>query len=341
MTWLRALAMLAIAIFFLPAANAQSISNGNTLYHSLCVACHGDPPAGGPEFATSAAYIRNALNTIPSMMPFRNQFTDAQLEDIYAYLVSLRGPPPVTANTPGPLSGLFYNAQESGWGVHFTQRGSNVFAAWYTYDAAGNPKWYVATCAMAGGATGTTGSCSGQLFQVTGPHFFGVPFNASLVNATAAGTLQVTWSSANAASMTYTAVAGQTRTVAIVRQPLATGSVPDVDYTDIWWGGSSESGWGIAITQQASTIFVAWYVYDNNGNPTWYVGLCTLSGTTCVGDALATHGPPFGPTFNPTLVTVLPSVGTIALNFTDANNGVLNYTINGVPGSKLITRQLF
>src|SRR5579859_5660400 len=183
MALLRAVAMLAVAILSWPAM-AQSVSNGNTLYHSLCVACHGDPPAGGPEFAQSAADIRAALNSIPSMEPFRNQFTDAQLADIYAYLVSLRGapppPPPVTPNTPGPLSGLFYNAQESGWGIHFTQRGTNVFAAWYTYDASGNAKWYVSTCAMAGGAGGSTGTCRGQLFEVTGPRFFGVAFNTSL-----------------------------------------------------------------------------------------------------------------------------------------------------------------
>ena len=41
--------------------------------------------------------------------------------------------------------GALVNASESGWGIHFTERESTVFAAWYTYDLAGNPKWYVAS----------------------------------------------------------------------------------------------------------------------------------------------------------------------------------------------------
>jgi len=58
-----------------------------------------------------------------------------------------------------------------------------------------------------------------------------------------------------------------TRTVAITRQPLASGSTAGVNYTDLWWGGASESGWGIAITQQATTMFLAWYVYDAAAKP--------------------------------------------------------------------------
>jgi hypothetical protein len=33
------------------------------------------------------------------------------------------------AAAPGPLTGLYWNASESGWGIHFTQRGANIFAA--------------------------------------------------------------------------------------------------------------------------------------------------------------------------------------------------------------------
>src|SRR5438105_11430696 len=130
----------------------------------------------------------------------------------------------VTANTPAALSGLWWNANESGWGIHFTQRANNVFAAWYTYDASGNPKWYVSTCAMPSGSTGSTGTCNGTLFEVNGPTFFGTAFNPSLVNAVSAGSLQVNFQSADNASMIYTGVAGQTRTVAITRQPRSAGA---------------------------------------------------------------------------------------------------------------------
>ena len=240
-------------------------------------------------------------------------------------------------SSPGALTGLWWNAAESGWGIHFTQRGSNVFAAWYTYDAAGKPKWYVSTCS---GFTGASGTCNGTVFDVTGPSFFGGAFNPSLVNATNAGTITLTFTNANAASMTYN-VAGVTRTVALTRQPLGGGTTtPAVDFSDIWWGGASESGWGLAMAQQSGITFLAWYVYDANGKPTWLVATCTMTGNSGTGQLFRTSGPPFGSSFDPNRVTATPA-GSVTINFTDPNNAILNYTVDGVSGTKAITRQIF
>jgi alpha-tubulin suppressor-like RCC1 family protein len=248
-------------------------------------------------------------------------------------------PSALTANSPDALSGLWWNAAESGWGIHFTQRANTIFAAWYTYDTTGGPKWYVSTCA-ASSVTATGATCNGTIYEVNGPTFFGTTFNPSLVNATNAGTLQVTFQNASNGSMTYSGVAGQTRTVAITRQPLSAGTTPPaIDYTDIWWN-PSESGWGMAITQQFSTMFLAWYVYDSAGKPMWYVATCTLKGTTCAGDLLRTTGPNFGPTFNSSQVQAF-NAGTVSVNFTDGNNATLSYTVNGASAAKTITRQLF
>ena len=243
------------------------------------------------------------------------------------------------ATSPGGLTGLWWNASESGWGIHFTQRGSNVFAAWYTYDTAGKPKWYVSTCA--GVTPGSlSGTCNGTVYDVSGPAYFGVPFNPSLVSAVNAGTLTLTFTNANAASMFYS-VGGVTRTVALTRQPLSSDTaVPAVDYSDIWWGGTAESGWGIAMAQQSGITFVAWYVYDANGKPTWLVATCTMNGSTGTGTIYRTTGPAFGPSFNPNSVTAT-AAGTITVNFTDPNNAILNYTVDGVTGQKQVTRQIF
>jgi len=96
----------------------------------------------------------------------------------------------------------------------------------------------------------------------------------------------------------------------------------------------------MAITQQFSTMFLAWYVYDGAGKPIWYVATCTFSGTTCSGDLLRTTGPAFGPTFNSNQVQVF-TAGTVGVNFTDGNNATLSYTVNGASASKVITRQVF
>src|SRR5207302_4830485 len=42
------------------------------------------------------------------------------------------------------------------------------------YDAAGNAKWYIAPNCT--GPAGTRGTCTGAVYEVNGPHFFGADF---------------------------------------------------------------------------------------------------------------------------------------------------------------------
>jgi hypothetical protein len=246
------------------------------------------------------------------------------------------------AQSPGALSGLWYKESESGWGIHFTQRRNVLFAAWYTYDDTGKPKWYVAdSCAMPPGVTGTVGTCTGTLYEVTGPPFFGTAFQAAPVRGVPTGSLQVAFSDANHASMSYTA-AGQSRTVSITRQIFrASGAPPAIDYTDLWYQPSA-SGWGLAVSHQFGTMFLAWFVYEAQGKPTWYVvSNCEVSGNGCTGTVYRTSGPPFGPTFDPNAVHGDP-VGNANLGFTDSNNGFLTFSVQGAgAGTWAITRQTF
>jgi hypothetical protein len=245
------------------------------------------------------------------------------------------------ATTPAALSGLWWNAAESGWGIHFTQRGAILFAAWYTYDAQGNPKWYVAPNCPFSSSNAVSGNCTSALYEVAGTAFFGHDFNPDLFHPTQVGTLQLSFQNTNAASMTYT-VGTQTRTVAIVRQIflIPATSPPAVDFTDLWWN-PSESGWGMAMAHQFGNVFLAWYVYDGTGKPFWYVApACTVSGSSCSGALYRTTGPAFGPPLDPNQVHAF-AVGSAIVSFVDANNAVLSFTVDGVTATKTITRQLF
>ncbi len=250
-------------------------------------------------------------------------------------------PPDAVARVPGPLSGLWWNPDESGWGIDFTQRRNIVFAAWYTYDGSGNPKWYVASsCAMPAGTTGATGTCKGDLYETKGPAFFGAAFDPSAVSFVTVGSLQIDFRDSSNASMTYV-LNGDTRTVSITRQTFGSGTAaPAVDYTDLWWN-PTESGWGMAITHRYDVMFLAWFVYDDSGHPVWYVASdCAVSGAGCSGDLYRTTGPPPGPVFDPNQVHH-EIAGRVTLSFTDANNGVIDYTVDGISASKRITRQTF
>src|SRR5207302_8913388 len=103
---------------------------------------------------------------------------------------------------------------------------------------------------------------------------------------------------------------------------------------------SAESGWGMAMAQQAGTTFLAWYVYDANGKPTWLVATCTMSGNTGTGTLYRTSGPPFAGTFDASRVSATPA-GTVTVSFTDPQHATLTFIVDGVSGTKRVTRQVF
>lgn len=242
---------------------------------------------------------------------------------------------------PAVLSGLWWNASESGWGINLTQRHNNVFATWFTYDSVGAPKWYVAPhCQLP--STGASGNCIETLYEVNGPKFFGTAFNPAATQVKDVGTMELGFVDENTGSMKYT-VAGQTRSVPITRQPISSGAaLPVINYTDLWWN-PDESGWGMAVTHQANTMFLALFVYDSAGAPVWYVASnCTVKASPdgCDGTLYRTSGPALGPTFDSSKVQVT-AVGSVSLSFPDANNASLSYTVDGMSSSKAIKRQVF
>jgi hypothetical protein len=111
-------------------------------------------------------------------------------------------------------------------------------------------------------------------------------------------------------------------------------------YGDLWWGGEAQNGWGVAINQQYRTLFAVWYTYDANGKRVWYSmseGTWT-SPTTYAGPLFVSSGPAANGPFDPNQVT-RTQVGSGTLQFSDANDGIWSYTVNGISGSEPITRQ--
>ena len=127
---------------------------------------------------------------------------------------------------------------------------------------------------------------------------------------------------------------------AIARHLGASGG--GINYTDLWWD-PSESGWGLNLIQHPSRIiFGVWYTYAADGKRTWFVmpeGTWTSSNTYS-GPLYATAGPNMAQSFDASKVRVSP-VGSATLTFSDASNGTFAFTVNGVSGTKRITRQPF
>ena len=136
-------------------------------------------------------------------------------------------------------------------------------------------------------------------------------------------------------------------------------------YQGLWWKtpAGSESGWGVNISHQGSILFATWFTYDADGSGMWLVmpdGMLTsspgymmgygygygyggdpMTSYTYTGTLYRTTGPAFdSATFDPAAVHVT-MVGTATFDFSDPDLGTFSYTVNGVSGSKMITRQVY
>jgi hypothetical protein len=150
---------------------------------------------------------------------------------------------------------------------------------------------------------------------------------------------------AEAGARRYTAsysndVLNQMSPATITTNPPAAGPI---DYSDIWWGGAAESGWGMTIAQKGLQQFNAFYVYDADGKPVWYA----MSGGTWNADFTRFSGAVYQPTgssfssYDARRLQVGAARGSASITFTDANNAVFNYTLNGVTAQKNISRLKF
>jgi hypothetical protein len=109
------------------------------------------------------------------------------------------------------ITGLWWNPSESGWGVTITQQTSVMFITLFTYDASGNPSWYVASnCAVSGAG------CVGDLYKVTGGAVPTATWNAN-VAATKVGTMTLAFTDNDTGSMSYS-INGANGFKQIVRQ---------------------------------------------------------------------------------------------------------------------------
>ena len=242
---------------------------------------------------------------------------------------------------------LWWNPNESGWGINLNHQGATIFGTLFTYDSNRAPLWLV----MSGGRMQMDGvTYTGDLYRTTGPAFNANPFTPiGASNLTRVGTMSLKFGDANAGTLTYTVnnvqvVKDIQRQVYGTRAanclPTTESRVASTNYQDLWWN-PAESGWGLNITHQDNTLFATLFTYDASGRDLWLVmsaGARQADGSF-LGDLYQTSGPAFNAT-SFSGVTV-QTVGTMRLRFTDGNNGTLTYTYNGVTVAKSIQRQVF
>jgi hypothetical protein len=253
-----------------------------------------------------------------------------------------------TAAMPSNYTALWWNFDESGWGINFSHQGDIVFGTLFTYDAAGEPMWLV----MSAGTRLAGGTFSGRLYRTTGPAFNANPFTPiGAGNLTDVGAMTVAFVG-DTASVRYTAN-GVSVNKTVRKQVFgaraaschgATSSRASLtNYQDLWWN-PAESGWGINVTHQGDVVFATLFTYDAGGRGAWFVlssGARQPDGSF-LGDLYRTTGPAFNAVpFRPIGAANLTRVGTMQLRFANGESATLTYTVNGVTVVKSIVRQVF
>lgn len=248
-------------------------------------------------------------------------------------------PPPSTGFVN--LSDIWWNPNESGWGLTLADHETQIFGVWYTYDANGAPVWYV----IPGGTFSSDFRYfDAEVYRTTGPPLAG-PFDPNRVTRALVGTVRMDLAPAGLPEgrllFTYT-IGGITQTKEIQRQPFG-NAMPrwGTDFTDIWWN-ANESGWGLTLAQHGDNVFGVWYTYGADGQPLFLVmpGVTFNGATSFTGTLYTTRGPYFATQpFDPARV-VVTAVGTATITFSGRTLTFAS-TVNGFSQTRTAEQQPF
>ncbi|HET7729812.1 MAG TPA: hypothetical protein VFK48_07255 [Usitatibacter sp.] len=166
-----------------------------------------------------------------------------------------------------PQTGWWWAPTESGRGFSIEVSGNTMFFASYMYDVSGRSTWYAAVLPISLEGSYFTGT----LFNKSGGQALDGAYRAPGAAAAAGG---VTLAFNNATQGTFVGPGGS---VAIERFNIVANGVnasPQANRPEGgWWWNPQEDGRGYFIEWQGGSAFIAGYMYDTAGNPTWYAAL--------------------------------------------------------------------
>lgn len=162
-----------------------------------------------------------------------------------------------------PQSGWWWNPAEGGRGFALEVQNGTIYLAGYLYDPSGRATWLAAGPAAMSGSTFSAPlitylggqSLTGTYHPVTGTMNSG---NVSIVFSDPSHGV-MTWPGGTVPIERFNIVAGG------VNAPVS----PTAPQTG-WWWNPAEGGRGYTIEVQNGTLYMAGYMYDAAGNPTWY-----------------------------------------------------------------------
>ncbi len=164
-----------------------------------------------------------------------------------------------------PQSGWWWNPAEGGRGYALEIRDGKLFFAGFLYDASGRASWHVSGPSARQSSTRYVGS----LDSFGGGQSLSGAFRPATKGVNV-GQLQIDFKDPTHGSITWPGGVVQIQRFEFAPAGLTTvrtGFAPETG----WWWNPNEPGRGFALEIQNGRIFLAGFMYDDAGNPVWYV----------------------------------------------------------------------
>ena len=241
-------------------------------------------------------------------------------------------PGSVTCQPQAPQTGWWWNPLEGGRGFSIEMQGSNLFFAAFHYEASGRATWNVSP-----GRVSLDGSLfTSDLYNVTGGQTLSGAYKPAA--AAKAGTITLAFTDATHGMMVWPG-----GTVPIERMNLVPGGLAAEKQANQpengWWWNPAESGRGFFIEWQKGYADIAGYMYDDAGNPVWYISVYeTPNPRVFSGNWWSfANGQSMGGAYRPATRTS-DNVAAVTINFTGPDTAVMTLP-NG--RTTALTRQRF
>lgn len=171
--------------------------------------------------------------------------------------VAAKAAPPSLA----PEIGWWWNPDEPGRGFIIDRSGAELVIGALAYESDGRPSWSLATGAM---------QCGSEFRASLQAYGGGQTLNGRFRKATSqrdAGRIAIRFVTPSQATLTLP----NGRAVPLERYRLDGGDRAGFEPEPGWWWNPAEPGRGFAVEARGGALLLTGVMYDDRGNPTWYV----------------------------------------------------------------------
>lgn len=222
-----------------------------------------------------------------------------------------------TCQPQAPQTGWWWNPNESGRGFSIEVVGSTLVLSGYIYNAAGQPTWFISA-----GQTSQDGSFyNGTMDTYRGGQTLGGAFRANSPS-TSLGAVSLAFTNARKGTLIWPGGSVPIeRLDSIIPDPVG---VPPVLPESGIWHNAQEPGRGYFMEFKNNFAAVTGYMYDNSGNPVWYLANQNMANSTLLQTNwnLYANGQAIGGVYR---APTASGAGSMSIQFTSRSTAIMTF----------------